>query len=231
LKARSSEAKDILEWARALPPVLPGTRMGFHMLSSAGGLFEGQRFVDGASQPQPRRAYGQAKLEQEELLERLRCDMCAHVYRPSSIYGFSGEGGRSGLVNTLIVNAKRHSVSRIFGGLDTVRDYVLAADIGEFVAKRILQPEIDSQTFLLASGKPASVSEIVRIASKVIGTPLYLKLDLQPSNASHITFRPSALPEDWRPTDLETGIRLVMRQLSGAFEAGVRRSASGSVAR
>jgi UDP-glucose 4-epimerase len=84
--------------------------------------------------------------------------MDGHIYRPSSIYGFSREAGRSGLINTLIKNAKSHSVSRIFGSLDTVRDYVLVTDIAEFIARRIIQAETHSQTFILASGRPASVT-------------------------------------------------------------------------
>lgn len=215
--------RDILAWTRALGPDLPETARTFHMLSSAGGLFEGQRFIDHSSQPRPRRPYGEAKLRQEALLAELRGEVPAHIYRPSSIYGFSGVGGRAGLINTLIDNAKKHATSRIFGGLDTVRDYVLSADIGAFIVRRIDRPEPRPQTYVLASGKPASMSEMLRIASKVIGRPLYLKLDVQPSNASHITYRTSALPDDWRPTDLETGIRLVARELSLSFEAGARR--------
>ncbi|MBN8943041.1 MAG: NAD-dependent epimerase/dehydratase family protein [Rhizobiales bacterium] len=211
---------DILQWARAMRHRCPGRALHLHVVSSAGGLFEGQRFVDGASTPQPCRAYGEAKLEQEQLAGHLRSEMSVQIYRPSSIYGFTGIHGRFGLVNALIANAKRHATTRIFGGLDTVRDYVLATDVGDFIARRIIGLETSSRTFLLASGKPASVSQIARIASKVIGAPLYLSLDPLPSNASPITFRPSALPEDWRPTDLETGIRLVMLQLSSSFESG-----------
>lgn len=214
--------RDIVAWSRALCPVLPGTRIVFHMLSSAGGLFEGQRFIDDASQPSPRRPYGEAKFEQEKLVEELRNEMIAHIYRPSSIYGFSAAGGRSGLFNTLIANAKKHTTSRIFGGLDTLRDYVLSTDVGEFITGRIERPEAQSRSFILASGKPTSVTEMLQIASKVIGRPLYLMLEVQPSNASHITYRTSALPDDWRTTDLETGIRLVARQLSISFEAGAK---------
>jgi len=229
--AREMESfKDVLNWTEASPSLLPGARASFHLLSSAGGLFEGQRFVDLASPPQPSRPYGAAKLEQEGLVGRVSAGIMTYIYRPSSIYGFSGDGGRSGLINTLILNAKRQSVSRIFGGPDTVRDYVLVTDIAAFIAARIIRPAMQSQTYLLASGKPASVSEIVRVVSEVIGKPLYLKLDVQPSNASHITFRPSALPAGWRPIDLETGIRLVLRQLSGAFEAGARPSVPRNIA-
>ncbi|GGF72972.1 hypothetical protein GCM10007301_35960 [Azorhizobium oxalatiphilum] len=215
--------RDVVSWTRDLADALPDTRHTFHMLSSAGGLFEGQRFIDAQSQPRPLRPYGEAKLVQEGIVDDLRTTMVAHVYRPSSVYGFSGPGGRAGLLNTLVDNAKKHAPSRIFGGLDTIRDYVLSSDIGTFIGRRIAQPDDVSRTHLLASGKPASMTQMLRIASKVVGHPLYLKFDVQPSNAGHITYRASALPQDWRPTDLETGIRQVARQLSLSFEAGARR--------
>lgn len=211
--------EDIVTWTRSLSARWRSAALVFHMLSSAGGLFEGQRFVDADSIPRPARPYGSSKLAQEKIVHGLRDEMPGYIYRPSSIYGFNSIG-RLGLLSTLVSNAKKHATTRIFGGLDTVRDYVLSSDVGEFIARRIEGPTPSSQTFILASGKPASVSEMLQIARKVVGRPLYLKLDVQPSNASHITYRVSALPQDWRPTDLETGIRLVSRQLALSFEAG-----------
>ena len=222
LAAEVEALEDIIGWTRGLQAGLTGVAFNFHMLSSAGGLFEGQRFVDGESLPCPRRPYGKAKLAQERLVEELRRDMAANIYRPSSVYGFSGIRGRLGLLNTLLDNANKHVPSRVFGGLDTVRDYVLSSDIGEFIVRRMRKPVSNSRTFLLASGKPTSVSEMLHIASKVVGRPLYLKLDVKPSNAGHITYRSCALPEDWRPTDLETGVRQVARQVLLSFEAGAR---------
>lgn len=215
--------RHIAEWSRALPSRLPATSLAFHLVSSAGGLFEGQRFVDSDAAPRPLRPYGVAKLRQEHIVQSLRADFPAHIYRPSSVYGFSGIGGRSGLLSVLIENAIKHSGSRIFGSLDTVRDYVFSTDVGRFIARRVEWPVEGSQTYLLASGKPSSVSEIITMASRVVGRPLHLKLDLQPSNASHISYRASALPDDWQPIDLETGIRLVARQLSWSFESGSKR--------
>ena len=62
--------------------------------------------------------------------------------------------------------------------------------------------------------------EVLDIVGKVIGRPLYLKLDTAPSNASHFSYRKSALPDNWFPTDLETGIKQVARQLASSFETG-----------
>ena len=208
---------DILAWGRILQASATRSRLTIHMLSSAGGLFEGQRLVDAASVPRPLRPYGEAKLAQEKSLEALRPQMTAHVYRPSSVYGFGVRGARAGLLNTLVDNSKLGRTTRIFGGLDTLRDYVLSTDVGTFIARKITMPEETSQTFLLATGKPTSIFEMIRLVREVIGQPLKIKLDVQPSRAGHISFRPGGLPSDWRPADLETGIRIVTRSLSQRF--------------
>lgn len=208
---------DILAWSRTLKASAARSRLTIHMISSAGGLFEGQRLVDAASVPRPLRPYGEAKLAQEKSLEALRAQTTAHIYRPSSVYGFGVRGARAGLLNTLVENSRLGRTTRIFGGLDTLRDYVLSTDIGTFIARKIFMPEESSRTFLLATGKPTSIFEMIRLVREVIGQPLKIKLDVQPSHAGHISFRPGGLPSGWRPTDLETGIRIVTRSLSQRF--------------
>lgn len=226
---------DLMEWTHRVSRRFAGRLLAVHVVSSAGGLFEGQRFVTADTEPRPLRPYGALKLEQERIARQVCADIAIHLYRPSSVYGLGGANGRAGLVNTLIMNAKRHATSRIFGGLDTIRDYVLAADIGKFMAAKTgqEQPPInpdqndretgapvptEPQTHLMASGKPAALREVLSIIHRVVGRPLPVKLDPSPSNASHITFRASALPRNWAPTDIETGIRQVMRQLSKIYE-------------
>ena len=201
-----------------LRDALPLARHRIHIMSSAGGLFEGQRFVGEGAVPAPRRPYGHLKLEQEQRANRLSAGIIPFIYRPSSVYGLGVLGGRAGLIATLIQNAKRYSPSRIVGRLDTIRDYVLVNDIGKFVAQCINKTAERPENFLLASGRPTGMCEVLDIVGKVIGRPLYLKLDTAPSNASHFSYRQSALPDNWFPTDLETGIKQVARQLASSFE-------------
>lgn len=59
---------------------------------------------------------------------------------------------------------------------------------------------------MLASGRPASVFEIIKVVENNIGSQLYLKIDPRPDNARDNTFRPSALPPDFYPTPLREGI-------------------------
>ena len=71
------------------------------MISSAGGLFEGQTFCDARSAPTPQRPYGEGKLNQEQLAWGRKGDAKIHIFRPSSVYGVS-PSGRIGLVTALI---------------------------------------------------------------------------------------------------------------------------------
>lgn len=212
--------ESVMQLCEQLVVELPTARHRLHMTSSAGGLFEGQRFVDCRSTPAPQRPYGELKLQQERRAAQISARIIPLIYRPSSVYGFSVPGGRAGLVTTLIWNAMMYHTSRIFGRLDTVRDYVLANDIGSFVARRIDQLSDKPEYFLLASGRPTAMCEVLDTVRRALGRPLYVKLDTVPSNANDISYRKSALPGAWFPTDLETGIKQVASQLSSLFQAG-----------
>ena len=217
LKAEQGAFEDVLSLA---VHSLENNRSGehaFHLVSSAGGLFEGQRQVGQLSAVHPRRPYGDRKLDQEVLLQAAPEAMHKFIYRPSSVYGYSHRGTRRGLVSALIDDALRRRPSYIFGSSATVRDYVLAADVGKFVAARILGRGGGSETFLLASGKPTSTYEILQIVRHAIGRPLHLRFDPRPFNADDITFLPSALPNGWAATDVETGIRMTASKMRASF--------------
>ncbi|WP_347268290.1 NAD-dependent epimerase/dehydratase family protein [Paracoccus sp. (in: a-proteobacteria)] len=193
-------------------------RVDVHMLSSAGGLFEGQTHCGRDSRPAPLRPYGQGKLMQEELLRRAVGLDRRHVYRPSSVYGIT-RSKRVGLVAALIANALQGRMTRIFGNPNTLRDYVLADDIGQFMARRIMDPDPgpDTGPLLLASGRPASVFEVIERIHERLDRPLMLQFDPHPSNSQDMSFLPSALPTDWRATALGSGIaRIVTILRSGS---------------
>jgi UDP-glucose 4-epimerase len=216
---------DVLSLTERLRSHISNANMVFHHMSSAGGLFEGQRHVERGSIPTPQRPYGVAKLQQELLLET-RCQGVEKlIYRPSSVYGFAGNGVRLGLINALLQNMTRSNVSNIYGDADTIRDYILASDIGRFVAQRLTQQSRGSDIFLLASGRPSSMLEIIKKVELASGRKLYLHFNAISSNSSHMSFGPNALPCGWHPTDLTTGIRETARQLVQAF---VRHTADSS---
>jgi UDP-glucose 4-epimerase len=105
----------------------------------------------------------------------------------------------------------------IYGDAHTIRDYVLASDIGNFVAERLVDQAYGAQVFFLVSGKPSSTVEILRKVELAVGRKMYLKFDARPSNASDNSFSQDVLPTGWRPTDPDTGIRQTTRQLMSSF--------------
>lgn len=188
----------------------------FVHISSAGGLFEGQIACEKNSVPQPIRAYGHGKLKQElSLLEDVELGPRL-IVRPSSVFGYVAHG-RLGLVSALISAAIRHRVASIFGAFSTQRDFIFAPDIGRYICRKIfaLSPQVaDVEKVIIASGRPASVFEIIKTVEEVVGAPLYLKIDAHPGNALDNTFRASALPPGFFPTPLRQGIE----QIKSAME-------------
>ena len=128
------------------------------------------------------------------------------IYRPSSVYGYTPTG-RAGLISTLIANQLQGRVSRILGQMTTLRDYVLADDIGQFITRRVHDPKAPSgDTACLALCRPAAISEVIHLVERALGRRLMLEIDARPSNARHMSFLPSASPADWSPTPLPVGI-------------------------
>ena len=58
----------VLEWVRNCAGRFSNVEFGFSLISSAGGIYEGQRRVDASSRCQPCRPYGVLKLDQEHLV-------------------------------------------------------------------------------------------------------------------------------------------------------------------
>lgn len=187
------------------------TDCSIHVMSSAGGLFEGQCRVDHSSVPIPQRPYGKSKLRQEAYLENLHSDIRKFVYRPSSVYGFA-TGARMGLVATLIRNASLRQSTKVFGSITTLRDFVFVDDIACFIASRIIFDRPHG-TFTLASGKPTSLGEILAIVRQIVSSDLLIEVDPNPYNSSDNTFKPAILPSDFIVTDLKTGVILTERRL------------------
>jgi UDP-glucose 4-epimerase len=211
---------DVLDLSRRLHDLAASSQ--FHLLSSAGGLFEGQRHVDASSTPAPLRPYGFAKLEQEAAVRRLPAGMATLIYRPSSVYGYVGGRARKGLVAVLVLNAIRYGTTSLFGGPDTVRDYVFADDIGGFIADRVLGACRTGDTIFLASGKPTSTSELVAIVQNAMQRQLYVRFDPSRWNALSNSIRPSSLPLDWRPTPLVTGVFKTATRIIVAYRDAAR---------
>ncbi|NNE57006.1 MAG: NAD-dependent epimerase/dehydratase family protein [Hellea sp.] len=176
-----------------------------HHLSSAGGLFEGQRNISAGSKPLALRAYSQVKLAQEQKLKDLSDTVKIHIYRPSSVYGYRGAKGRMGLAATLIKNGISGKVVKIYGRPDTLRDYVFVDDVAGFIALKVNRPE--AGTYMLASGKPTSMTEMIGLVRRAVGKPLNTHFQDSGDNSRSMSISRSLFPEHWHPTSLPVGLR------------------------
>jgi len=208
---------EVLEMALAVSRENPSSQVGFHMVSSAGGLFEGQRNVEIASEPSPRRPYAIMKLAQENILND--CDgLVRFIYQPTSVYGFAGLNRRMGLIPTLLWNGSKNKVSTIFGAPETLRDYVWVGDIGNFMAGMISSKTSVSNRFILASGKPSALFEVVNRIENTLNKKLFCHYIKSGGNAEHNTFSPKTHPVGWNPLDMETGIRKTHNGIATGFD-------------
>lgn len=198
----------VLALARSLAQSCGKAKVHCIHVSSAGGLFEGQIACEHDTPPQPIRAYGHGKLQQEAALAEESELGYRLIVRPSSVFGYVPQG-RFGLVSALLSAAIQHRDAMIFGGLSTQRDFIFAPDVGRYIAQNVfaaVPKNTDLEKVIIASGRPATVFEIIKTVEEVVGVPLYLKIDAQPDNALNNTFRLSALPSGFFPTPLRQGI-------------------------
>jgi UDP-glucose 4-epimerase len=201
---------EVLSMAERLARCRP-TR--FHLISSAGGLFEGQRFVTRHSSPAPRRAYGRMKLSQEEMLERSAGTLGGRVYRVASAYGFIRDRFRPGIVSRLILDGLRRVVTPITGRMTTLRDFVFVPDVAAYIADRLCE-EPDGVTYgatFLAHSRPCSLLEVQHAVEEAMGHKLHVTYSMDPLNSADITFSPEVLPAGWRPSDLRVNVGIIYR--------------------
>lgn len=205
-----------VNFSEKIQSLFPTSQSFFHMLSSAGGLFEGQCNINNSNIPNPKRPYGHIKLKQECYLLEKNLNIQKFIYRPSSVYGFAGHSSRIGLIPTLIQNAIQYKVSPIYGGMHTLRDYIIANDVGNFIAKKTIYPIFnEKKLFILATGKPSTILEIIRKIESIFGRKFYVRYEASNINSANNTYSPQVLPDLFEPTSLEYGIRKTYMDLIG----------------
>lgn len=206
---------NVLNLSEKLVQSYPNVVTDFHLVSSAGGLFEGKSLVSRDTEPAPLRPYGVLKLRQENALRASEVHLVKRVYRPSSVYGFAHEGKRAGLISVILQSGIQHRVLSLVGNQNTLRDFVFSRDIGQFIARQILElPESNEIVcHTLASGRPTSIHEIQEIAERVLRRKVYFVFSDANRNAADITYSQHLLPTHWAPIDIATGIRLVHQNM------------------
>ncbi len=192
-------------------------KVRYILISSAGGLFEGQTNVGGDSNPNPRRPYGKLKLQQEAYVKIAKWIDTPVCLRLSSVYTVSNLSSRMGLIPTIVSRAIRQNFVTIFGTEMTLRDYVLDEDIGRYVSENIDKP-MPEEAFII-DGKPYSILEIKGIIEHIIGKKVYLQYSLQTTNASNISFSPNINARGLNPSNLRTNLRVLYKNLLTGHQA------------
>ncbi len=184
-----------------------GDSFAVNLISSAGGVHEGCRFVDSIHQEHPLRPYGEWKLKQEKYLASR--DVFARVYRVSSAFGKGLAQHRKGLVLALIESAFSACTVNIHAKPSTLRDYVYDDDIAFHVARRILN-QSGQGVEIIASGKPTSVDSLIKQIQYIIRRPVNASFRVTQENDRNIVFRKSVLARYFRITPLEESLRLLV---------------------
>lgn len=185
-------------------------KTNLHLISSAGGIFEGSSQDKVELKPNPLRPYGYLKLRQEHYILQLPDNVQKFIYRLSSVYGAVNPNQRMGLIPTLIFNGLSHRVSTIVGDIETVRDYISREDIARFIGDKVINPTMGIKTtYLLASGKPSSIYEVKKTIEDVIRKKIYINFHRHRTNKQNICFKKSQIPDDLNPQLLNTGVRRV----------------------
>lgn len=205
--------KRTLDFAARLRENLQPNSFKLHFISSAGGLFEGQRVIQETSRPSPIRPYGRLKMHQEELIsDALNSDEFT-IYRPSSVYGPTAQKNRHGLINNLVSNAHNNRITVLDAHLMSLRDYVLAGDIGSYVGRQIrfkLGNQSNQPVQFLVSARSSSIFEVVEKIKRILNLHAPFRYDDQFGNHENITFSDRVKPCGWRPMTLDMGIRQFM---------------------
>jgi UDP-glucose 4-epimerase len=206
---------DSIQFVKRLQNSLSLDQLKFHFISSAGGLFEGQRLVTTESHPTPLRPYGQLKLDQEQALLAQFNPSELLFYRPSSVYGPTRQNHRKGLINNLVNNGRRAKVTVLDARIMSLRDYVFSQDIGRFVARSVLGDAFRNDQRperFLVSARCSSIFEVVQKVQRILNLNLKVRYDEHFGNNRNITFSDRIFPIGWKPVTLDVGLRQFLVQ-------------------
>lgn len=142
--------------------------------SSAGALFGGSGTVevDDDTEPCPVSAYGEQKLLQERVLERLAHDTGCTVLacRISNVYGLAG--GRltpRGLVSTAVRATRLRQPMTLYVSPDVRRDYVYNDDVAGLAVRLLDAAPAGFSRALVRDGTTRTVAEVLSVVGRVSG--------------------------------------------------------------
>ena len=188
-----AETAILSHFASAVRRHLPQGRGAFLLASSAGGVYAGSSSppFDEETAPCPLGVYGEAKLEQENLVTATLGDAVpVIVARLSNLYGPGQDLAKpQGLVSHLCLAAATRQALNLFVPMDTSRDYLYVDDAAQMIVALVAsvvrrQPDRPDLR-ILASGRPTSVSSLLRTVQLVAHRPIRVALGHAPSSERH----------------------------------------------
>lgn len=206
--------------------------------SSAGGVYAASTAAPPFDEHSPvgvLASYGGEKLKQEELFTRVAtsCGVDLVVGRLSNLYGPGQKLSKpQGLIAHVGHAALRHQPVSIYVPLDTIRDYLFAADAGWMVVEAVELKEksrrdggrAEATTKIFASEVETTVASVLRAWRQVLRRPLRVSLSGSPVGRLQprvLSFRSRVWPELRRqPTLLSLGVEAVRRDQLARLMAG-----------
>jgi len=197
--------------------------------SSAGGVYAASGVPPPFDELSPVGAlapYGREKLAQEELFARVAssCDVDVLVGRFSNLYGPGQTISKpQGLIAHVGRAALRHEPVSIYVPLDTIRDYLFAADAGRMVTDAVKRREKSRRegappgttTKIFASEVETTVASVLRAWRQALRRPLRVSFSGSPVGRLQprvLSFRSRVWPElRGQPTLLQLGVDAVRR--------------------
>jgi NAD dependent epimerase/dehydratase family len=197
--------------------------------SSAGGVYAASRIPPPFDELSPVGAlapYGREKLTQEALFSRLASSSGVDLLigRFSNLYGPGQNLSKpQGLIAHVGGAALRHEPVSIYVPLDTIRDYLFAADAGRMVVEAIKLRETSRRggapprttIKIFASEVETTVASVLRAWRQVLRRPLRISFSGSPVGRLQprvLSFRSRVWPElRGQPTLLQLGVDTVRR--------------------
>jgi UDP-glucose 4-epimerase len=208
--------------------------------SSAGGVYSASPGTQPFHEESPTgclAAYGQEKLAQEDLFARFArdCSVDLLVGRFSNLYGPGQSLSKAqGLISHVGRAALRREPVSLYVPLDTIRDYLFAADAGRMAVDAVERLERERcegaghrvVTKIFASEVETTVASVLGAWRQSLRRPLRVALASDPAGGLQpriLSFRSRVWPEvRGRPTLLPLGVEAVRRdQLSRLMAAGL----------
>lgn len=205
------EKRNFSKWISVLQMLNKQQNIRLWLMSSAGGLHEGQVCVNEQSGLSIKRPYGELKLYQERLIEQSFKNFV--ICRISSVYTTYNLDGRMGLLPVMIKNCIQNTVMTLYGSESTLRDYVLDEDIASFVSLHIKEGSKLHGIKYLVAGFPLSILTIKSYVEKISLKKLFVQYIFKGANAENISFMRSLKADNFNVSSLETNLKILYNRV------------------